>query len=371
MKLALVGLNLGGPDTPEAVRPFLFNLFNDAAILRVPGAVRPALAWLIARLRAPTAAKIYDELGGGSPLLPNTRAQMDALQAEIARRLPGDEVRVFIAMRYWHPMSAATAAEVKAWAPDRIMLVSLYPQFSTTTTASSLNAWEQAARRAGLEAPTQALCCYPGEQGFIAAWAQRIATSWASLMDELKGRDTPPPRLLFSAHGLPERIVAAGDPYQWQCEQTAAAILDRLAREHGLTGLDWVSSYQSRVGPLTWIGPDTEDEVKRAGAEGVPLVIAPIAFVSEHSETLVEIGIEYRDLALESGVPAFARVPTIDAEPPFIEGLAGSIMAALASGRALCSQQGGRLCPQGLAGCPQKADPGVDQEVGVSALPAA
>jgi len=190
------------------------------------------------------------------------------------------------------------------------------------------------------------LCCYPAEAGFIAALAALVGPR----LEEARAKGTP--RLLLSAHGLPKRIVAAGDPYQWQVEESARRLIAAL----GVPGLDWVVCYQSRVGPLEWIGPSTDDEIRRAGAERRPVVLAPIAFVSEHSETLVELDIEYRRLASEAGVPHYARVPTVGTQAAFIGGLARLVRAALAdsgtSGRRLCSGGGSRLCPREQTACP-------------------
>jgi protoporphyrin/coproporphyrin ferrochelatase len=340
-RIAVVLFNLGGPDRPTAVRSFLFNLFNDPAILRVPGPLRALLAHLIAARRAKTAARIYEELGGGSPLLPNTRQQAMALEARL-NAVEGDEHRVFIAMRYWHPMSLETALAVQEYAPDRIVLLPLYPQWSTTTSASSIKAWSTAAAGIGLTAPVHAVCCYPFEPGFIAALAETTRAAYREASAHGK------PRVLFSAHGLPERVVAGGDPYQWHCEQTAAALVAAL----GIADLDYVSCYQSRVGPLTWIGPGTDDEIRRAGRDGAPVVLVPIAFVSEHSETLVELDVEYRNLSRESGVPAYVRVPTVGTAAPFIDGLAGLVRRAVDDPRPMCSQLGRRLCPSVHTGCP-------------------
>jgi ferrochelatase len=338
MKTAVVFFNLGGPDRPESVRGFLRNLFGDPAILRVPWPIRPLLASFIARRRAETAATIYREIGGRSPILPETEKQAAALSDNLA----DPDIKVFIAMRYWHPMSAQTAGEVKAWGADRVLLLPLYPQFSTTTTQSSLDAWQAAAQRVDLQAPTRAVCCYPTEANFVAAYAGLIK-------DALSRTEVSPVRVLFSAHGLPERIVASGDPYVWQVDQGAAAI----AAAADLADGTWRVSYQSRVGPLKWVGPATEDEIKVAGRDGVGLVVVPIAFVSEHSETLVELDIEYRELADEAGVPTYIRVPALGTQAKFIEGLRG-IVTTMASrdDPTLCTHGGGRLCPTGYSGCP-------------------
>ena len=336
MKTAIILFNLGGPDGPDAVKPFLFNLFNDPAIIRLPQPLRWLVALLISGRRAPTAAKIYQQMGGRSPILPNTEAQAAALEAAL-----GPDFKCFIAMRYWHPRADVQAAAVKAWGPDRILLLPLYPQYSTTTTGSSVAEWQRATAKIGLSAPTVSLCCYPANYGFASAVAGRVR-------DGLAQFGAVKPRVLFSAHGLPKKIVDAGDPYQVQVEQSVAAVLARLA----LPDLEWVISYQSRVGPLEWIGPSTEAEVIRAGTEARPLLVVPIAFVSEHSETLVELDIEYRELAQHQGVPAYVRVPTVDTDPDFIAGLADEVQRALASGKAVCSGAGARICAPDRVGCP-------------------
>lgn len=339
-KLAVVLFNLGGPDRQESVQPFLFNLFNDPAIIGLPWPFRTLLAHLISKRRGPIAREIYAEIGGGSPLLPLTVEQAEALEA----RLQGeDEVKVFIAMRYWHPMSDETALAVKDYEPDEVVLLPLYPQYSTTTTASSVRDWKRAAGAAGLDVPTRTVCCYPTEEGFIRAEADLIGKA----IDEAK--KTGRPRVLFSAHGLPERVIAGGDPYAWQVEQSAKAVVDALGRDD----FDWLVCYQSRVGPLKWIGPATDTEIERGGSDKVPLVVVPIAFVSEHSETLVELDIEYGKLAKEAGVPAYIRVPAVATEAPFIDGLARLVMDIRRDGCAICADGGGRICPERFGRCAQ------------------
>ena len=338
-RVAVVLFNLGGPNDQESVKPFLFNLFNDPAIIGLPNPFRWILAKFISSRRAPVAREIYAELGGGSPLLANTQTQAQALEREL-REI--GEVRVFIAMRYWHPMSAKTASEVAAFQPDEIVLLPLYPQYSTTTSGSSLKDWAQAAERAGVSATSVAVCCYPFEKGFVTAVRRGIE---AALRESDQGK---PYRVLFSAHGLPKKIVAKGDPYQWQVEQSAAAVVAELGRSE----LDWVVCYQSRVGPLEWIGPSTDDEIVRAGRDGVSVILVPIAFVSEHSETLVELDIEYRKLAEEHGVPNYLRVSTVGSDTDFISGLGDLVRGALARPTEIASMSGRRLCPETWSRCP-------------------
>lgn len=341
-RLAVVVFNLGGPDRLEAVEPFLFNLFHDPAIIGAPQPVRYVLAKLISRRRAPVAREIYAQIGGRSPLLEQTRQQADALEARL-RAMAVPWVRVFVCMRYWHPSSAETAAAVKQFDPDRIVLLPLYPQFSTTTTGSSLKDWKRAAEREGLAVPCQAVCCYPAEPGLIEAQVGLIKVGLA------QARKAGRPRILFSAHGLPKKIIARGDPYQRQVEMSVDAVVQRLKADLG--PIDHAICYQSRVGPLEWIGPSTEQELTRAANDRVPVVVVPIAFVSEHSETLVELDVEYREKAKDLGVPAYVRVATVGIANEFVEGLAGLVMDALSRGSTPCPRGGVRLCPQACSQC--------------------
>lgn len=336
-KTAIVLFNLGGPDRPEAVKPFLFNLFNDPAILRMPSFVRRYLAEFISTRRESKARDIYNKIGGGSPIVPNTEDQAKALEAKTGHK-------VFIAMRYWHPFAEETAERVRDYAPDRVILLPLYPQYSTTTTQSSLKSWHEAARKTGLSAPTRTICCYPTQTGFIRAMADRISTAYTQAMAYGK------PRVLFTAHGLPEKIVKAGDPYPDHCQQT----VDALRQEMGIEHLDGVLCYQSRVGPLKWIGPSTDDEIRRAGADKVPLVVAPVAFVSEHSETLVEIDMEYRHLAVACGVPFFSYTGAVADDDAFIDGLAGLVAMAEGETRACVSGSAVRNCANTICSCPME-----------------
>lgn len=312
-RVAVVLTNLGGPDGPDAVKPFLFNLFNDPAIIGLPGIVRTPLARLISSRREKSAQANYALMGGGSPLLPETLKQAAALSEALADAAPGDETEVFIAMRYWHPFTEDTARAVAEFQPDHVVLLPLYPQFSTTTTASSLKAWREAYKGPG---EVHAVCCYPDAEGLIEAQARLIRDT----MDRAEGR---PVRVLFSAHGIPEKLVAAGDPYQSQVEATVAAVVARM----GLT--DWAICYQSRVGPLKWLGPATPEAIEQAAKDGVGVVVVPIAFVSEHVETLVELDHEYGELAAAVGCAPYLRTPAVGVEPAFIGALARAVDAAL------------------------------------------
>lgn len=348
MKIAVILFNLGGPDSLLSVRPFLFNLFRDRAILRLPFLIRIPLACLMAFLRGPAACRIYASIGGCSPLLKNTYAQAQALEWKLnsetgfgasglrgfeegphgrATPQPRNSFKCFISMRYWHPFSETTAKTVAKFAPDEIIYLPLYPQFSTTTSASSFADFDRALRPWGVGKTPRIIRDYPIEPGFIQAAAGLIKPVYRELAQKAAAAGLQPPRLLFSAHGLPQKIVDTGDPYPLQCAATVAALVKALQ----IPGLDWVPCYQSRVGPLKWTGPATEVEIARAGGQHIPVLIAPIAFVAENSETLYEIDLLYRDYAKEKFVPLFARAPCVGTHPAFIGGLARLVQQSLMS----------------------------------------
>ena len=345
-RVAIVLFNLGGPDRPQAIGPFLLNLFSDPAILRMPFFVRPLLARWITRTRLAPATANYALLGGKSPLLEETRQQAEALEHALLQGSSGHVAKSFIAMRYWHPFSNEAVRAVKAWQPDHILLLPLYPQYSTTTTGSSLTAWREAAAGAGLAVQTTALCCYFADEGYAGSIAGRLGAAYAAAQTEL-----PPGvklRVLFSAHGLPETIVRRGDPYQFQIERTVETVM----RAWGASEIDWTVCYQSRATPQKWLDPSTDSEIERAAHDRVAVIVVPIAFVSEHSETLVELDMEYRDLAVRLGVPGYFRLPTPSADPGFIRAVVDLARRALANGPGSCSFLGERACPHRHIGCP-------------------
>lgn len=342
-KVAVVLFNLGGPDNQEAVRPFLMNLFTDPAILRVPPFIRPFLARYIAHKRVPAAQENYRLMGGGSPLLPLTEGQASALEALLSEEW---EAKCFIAMRYWHPFSDAAVAAVKAWQPEEILLLPLYAQYSSTTTGSSLSAWREAAAKGGLAVKTTTLCCWFQDEAGLAN-AAKLAQG---TIDAARAALPPgiPLRVLFSAHGLPQVIVDRGDPYQFQIEAYVAGMRKYLTDP----AIDGLVCYQSRATPQQWLQPSTDEAVMQAGRDGVALVVVPVAFVSDHSETLVELDLEYRDLAEKHGVPGYFRAPVQNDDPGFIAALAGIARQAQAMGPGLCSIDGERACPTPHGNCP-------------------
>ena len=313
MKKAIILFNLGGPDKIENVEPFLFNLFNDPAILNLPTFLRYPLAKLISNRRAPVAKKIYEELGGASPILKLTKEQSDALEKKINQDQEIDEYKCFIVMRCWHPRAEQVIKEVQFFNPEEVILMPLYPQYSAATSGSSIKEWKDVCKKNQYKVKTSTICCYPTDQNFVKAHTKEILK---------KIKDLKSFKLIFSAHGLPEKNIKKGDPYQWQVEQSVNSIIKSLK----LKNFEWILSYQSRVGPLKWIGPSTDDVIVENSKLGKKIVLVPIAFVSEHSETLVELDIEYKELAEKNGCEEYIRVPALGTNPDFIKSLSNLVI---------------------------------------------
>ena len=317
-KIAVVLFNLGGPDQLSSVKPFLFNLFNDPAIIGAPSVIRYFLAKLISKRREKTAQEIYSFMGGKSPILEQTINQANMLE----KKLKGEEnvYKVFISMRYWKPFVNETIKKVINWDPQEVILLPLYPQFSTTTSGSSLVSWRDEALKNKYQIPTKIICCYPTEENFILAHTKSIKNTLNKIKNNNDQKQNI--KLLFSAHGLPEKIINKGDPYQNQVEKTVNKIIENInAKEFTYT-----ICYQSKVGPLKWIGPSTENEIIKAARDKQTIVLIPIAFVSEHSETLVELDIEYKEIAKTNGCKSYYRVPALGINKDFINSLYALIL---------------------------------------------
>ena len=313
MKKAVILFNLGGPDKIENVEPFLFNLFNDPAILNLPTLLRYPLAKLISNRRAPVAKKIYQELGGSSPILKLTNKQSDALVIKLNQTQTQDKYKCFVVMRCWNPRAKDVIKDVQQYSSDEIILMPLYPQYSAATSGSSIKEWKDVCKKINYNVKTSTICCYPTDHNFIKAHTKEILK---------KIKDLKNFKLIFSAHGLPEKNIKKGDPYQWQVEQSVKNIVEILNNEN----LDWILSYQSRVGPLKWIGPSTEDIIIENSKIGKHIVLVPIAFVSEHSETLVELDIEYKEIAEANGCKNYTRVPALGINEDFIKAMSELII---------------------------------------------
>jgi protoporphyrin/coproporphyrin ferrochelatase len=313
MKKAVILFNLGGPDKIENVEPFLFNLFNDPAILNIPSFFRYPLAKIISNRRTPTAKKIYQELGGSSPILKLTEEQSKALESKLNHDDQTSEYKCFIVMRCWHPRANEVVNYVRNFNPDEIILMPLYPQYSAATSGSSIKEWKDICKKNNFDIKTSTICCYPTDENFILAHKEGIIKKITNINNF---------KLIFSAHGLPEKNIKKGDPYQWQVEQT----VDKIVKSLNIQNLDWILSYQSRVGPLKWIGPSTEDIIIENSKLGKHIVLVPVAFVSEHSETLVELDIEYKELADKNGCKNYTRVPALGINKNYIKAMSNLII---------------------------------------------
>tara|TARA_B100000700_G_scaffold323764_1_gene428255 strand:+ start:1148 stop:2167 length:1020 start_codon:yes stop_codon:yes gene_type:complete len=334
MKKAVVLFNLGGPDKLESVEPFLFNLFNDPAIISIPSIFRYPLAKIISNRRTPIAKNIYKEIGNKSPILDLTIDQAKSLENKLLEK---GEYKTFVAMRCWHPRAIDVIKNVQEYNPDEIILLPLYPQYSASTSGSSIKEWNDLCKKINYKVKTKTICCYPTESNFIESHADLIRKT-------LKNLNNKNFKLLFSAHGLPESKIKKGDPYQWQVEKTVESVMYKLKNEN----LDHIISYQSRVGPLKWIGPSTDEVIIKYSKEKKGIVIVPVAFVSEHSETLVELDIEYKKLAEKNGCSFYKRVPALGIEENFIKGLAELVLQKETRGNFVSSI----MCPEKYKKCP-------------------
>ena len=334
MKRAVILFNLGGPDKLESVEPFLFNLFNDPEIISIPSFLRYPLAKLISKRRAPIAKNIYKEIGNKSPIFELTQHQAKSLENNLLKK---GNYKCFVVMRCWHPRAIDVIKDVKKYNPEEIILLPLYPQFSASTSGSSINEWKEICKKENYKIKTKIICCYPTENYFIESHVNLIKQS-------IKNLENKNFKLFFSAHGLPESKIKKGDPYQWHVEETVKEIMSRLKNEN----LDYIISYQSRVGPMKWIGPSTDEEIIKYSKEKKGIVIVPVAFVSEHSETLVELDIEYKKLAEENGCSFYKRVPALGVEENFIKSLSQLVLKQETRGNFVSSV----ICPNNYIKCP-------------------
>lgn len=311
-KIGVVVLNLGGPDTLDAIEPFLNNLFNDPDIIDFPGSflIRRWLARQISTRRAPKVALQYEEIGGGSPIKAHTLRQGELLEKALNEHFPA---KVYTAMRYWKPSTDDALDAIERDGISRAILVPLYPQYSIATTASSLKEWERRLQdRPSLRGLRWSLIeKYHDFPPYVGAFVERI--------EQGLDRFAEPERvhIVFSAHGTPTKLVRQGDPYSHQIAETVAAVMEQGGFKH-----DWSLCYQSKVGPQRWLTPSTPDTIVSLAAAGVKqMLIVPIAFASDHLETLFELGIEYRKLAAASGVERYEVTKGLNDSAKFIDAL--------------------------------------------------
>jgi ferrochelatase len=320
-KIGVVLFQLGGPDSSDAVEPFLYNLFCDPDIIDFFGAwfARRPLARYIARNRAGVVRQHYDDIGGHSPIRLLTERQARALEAALA---PHCDAKCFIAMRYWHPLSEEAAADLKAWKADELVLLPLYPQYSFATSSSSLKEWKRVYHPDGNAPRVHTVEHFFDNPLYIQSVAERIALT-------LTHFDEPGhAHIVFSAHGLPLSLIERGDPYARHVEETVRLVMQRGGWKNAHT-----LCYQSKVGRRKWLSPsliDTIEKLARAGEKN--MIVVPIAFVTEHIETLHEINIEAREQAEHLGVTQFEMMPAVGDSPTFISALADVVLRSLSDG---------------------------------------
>jgi ferrochelatase len=313
-KIGVVLLNLGGPDSPEAVEPFLFNLFSDPDIIDFPFSFlfRKKLAKVISTRRAPGIIEQYKEIGGKSPIRELTELQGSLLEEQLDLR--GIDAKVYIAMRYWKPFTVDALEAIERDGIRRVVLLPLYPQYSKATTLSSVKEWEKQVKERGMKIESELIESYFEHPPYIDAFVERIKEGLERFPAERRGKVN----ILFSAHGTPMKLVRQGDPYSHHIAKTVAAIMERggFAQTHHLC-------FQSKVGPLKWLEPSTPDTIHKLAAQGVKdMLLVPVAFASDHLETLFELGIEYRRQAREAGVEQYEVTEGLNGSQKFVEALA-------------------------------------------------
>lgn len=318
-KVAVVLFNLGGPCSLRTVKPFLFNLFKDKAIIRLPAFLRYPIAFLISTLRAKKAKKIYQRIGGKSPLLQYTFCQKNALQEELLKdkTLP-IYFSTHVCMRYWHPMAAQVINDLIIEKPDHIVFLPLYPQFSTTTTASSFKDFEDHLKQCGTlkNIPIHKVESYETDPLFIKAHVVLIQKSLEKLSDdEIKNAI-----ILFSAHGIPLDCIQNGDPYQSHIERSVNDIM------MSFNTINYEICYQSKVGPKKWLEPCTEKTIIKHSQSKKHIIVVPIAFVSDHSETLVELDMDYAEVAKKEGALSYQRVASLNTDKNFMSCLKNLVL---------------------------------------------
>jgi ferrochelatase len=309
---AVVVLNMGGPDSMEAVEPFLRNLLGDRELVRLPfpmSLFQKQFAKFAARRRLDHARHGYEHMGGSSPLVCHTTLQARGIARELGAL--GVDARPFVAMRYWHPLADAAAKEIRELDPEGVLVVSLYPQYSPATSGSSINDMLRALRAAGVpDRKVIVVDRYPVLPGYVDAMVGSIHAGLAAMGE-------PQPHVLFSAHGLPQAYVDRGDPYETEIRASYEATLSRLP------AIEASLAYQSRVGPREWLRPYTEDAIADLARRGVRrLLMVPLGFVSDHIETLHEMDEEYGGIARSLGMD-FHRVPALNDDAVFEKALAG------------------------------------------------
>lgn len=337
---AVVLMNLGGPDKLEDVEPFLFNLFNDRDMIQLP------LGWLwqkqfarmVSKKRAPESRENYAKLGGRSPILEWTQKQALAIEAAL-----GPGYKCYIAMRSWHPFTEEAVDQLLADGATEVVALPLYPQRSRTTSYSSVAELRRVLARKAPQLPLKEVCCWPAVPGLLDAWAHEVRKTLDGIAPERREKA----HVLFSAHGLPQSVVDKGDPYLAHVQATCRGVMERLP-----AGTPWTLAFQSRATRVKWLEPATEHELDRLAKAGVKdVVVVPIAFVTEHVETLFELDMLLKDPAIEAGIEGYHRVHAPALAPELIGELAGLVRGAQTGELPACPTEPGSGCK-----CPRRGD---------------
>jgi ferrochelatase len=320
MKIGVLLFNLGGPETLRDVKPFLYRLFSDPEIIHVKfSPLRKTIAYTIATLRRKTSEGYYSQIGGGSPLRRLTEEQASALANELNAR--GRPVETFVGMCTWHPFLHEAIDKIEKANIDSLVILPLFPQYSVTTTGSGFAVLRQLIDRHPdfKKLDVQWICAWPDHATYIESFVQGIQRE----LEKFDKADNV--HLLFSAHSIPASYVRNGDPYLEQTKITVEAIMDRLGRQN-----PYRLSFQSKIGPVKWLEPFTNDVITDLGKQGIDdVLVVPVSFVSEHIETLYELDILYKKVADEAGVANFRRVPALNSDPTFIRALADIVESTL------------------------------------------
>ena len=309
-KIGVILMNMGGPDSLDAIQPFLYNLFSDHDIIQIPRLIQKPVAYLISKIRAKKTREYYEYMGGKSPQKEQTLAQANALQEAL-----GDKYKVVVAMRYWHPFTDEALEELFKDEIEKIILLPLYPQYSKTTTGSSFNEFFRQYKKFGKNIPVIKINDFHDHPTYIKAMVENIKENLPQNYQDYF--------FLFSAHSLPEKVILEGDPYKDQTEKTVKLIMEHFP------DMKYKLAYQSKIGPVKWLEPMTENVIKELAQKGIKnLVVIPVSFVSEHSETLYELDYQYGNLAKELGIKNYIRIPTLKTHPLFIQALREIVLSS-------------------------------------------
>jgi ferrochelatase len=320
-RIGILLFNLGGPETLDDVRPFLYNLFSDPDIIRLPwSAIQKPLAWIISTQRYKKSRGYYEKIGGGSPLRKITHEQARALEDALGKQ--GINAKAYVGMRYWKPTIEEALSSIALDRVAHLIVLPLYPQFSISTTGSSINLMNSLLKGRSLQ-QLSVIREWHDHPGYIGALTQTVVDE----LSKFPNQDPTETHIVFSAHSVPVSYIEAGDPYLAQTQKTVDLVMRQLGSErpHSL-------SFQSKVGPVKWLRPSTDETLRRLAKEEIrQVLLVPVSFVSEHIETLYELDILYKDVANEIGLEHYRRVPALNCRPDFIDALAGLVKEQLES----------------------------------------